>query len=79
MAGDAIKSRCVFVIRGIKIPFVVDVISSNEDASGVSVPMPALPVDGNVFVCATVLFINNIDKRTVANNVMTDFMLQTFF
>ena len=39
-------------MRGIKTPFVVELMSSNEDAFGDSVPMPAAPVVGNVFVCA---------------------------
>ena len=52
MAGDAIAFLCVCVIRGIKIPFVVDFTSNKEDVLGVVVPIPAAPVEGNVFVCA---------------------------
>ena len=48
-------SRCVLVMRGTSIPFVVLVISSREDALGVVVPMPALPVAGKVLVCAVAL------------------------
>ena len=44
--------RCACVIRDIRMPFDVDFISSNDDAFGVTVPMPAAPVDGKVFVCA---------------------------
>ena len=44
--------RCGCVIRGMSIPCVVDFISRSEDAFGVVVPMPALPVEGNVLVCA---------------------------
>ena len=51
MAGDAIALRCVCVIRGTRTPFVVDVTSSNDDAFGVVVPMPAAPEYGKVF-CA---------------------------
>ena len=62
MAGDTIASRCVLVILDINKPFVVEFISSSEDAFGVIVPMPALPVAGNVFVCACVY-------RAIAVNV----------
>ena len=40
------------VMRGIRIPLVVDFISNNDEALGDVVPIPALPVAGNVFVCA---------------------------
>jgi hypothetical protein len=40
-------------MRGISKPFVVLVISIKEDAFGVIVPIPALPVVGNVFVWAS--------------------------
>ena len=53
-------------------------MSSNEDAFGVSVPMPAAPVAGNVFVWAREWFINKADKNSIAINVKTDFMLQFF-
>jgi hypothetical protein len=43
-------------MRGIRIPFVVDFISSKDDEFGVVVPMPAAPVDGNVLVCRNVFF-----------------------
>jgi hypothetical protein len=43
-------------MRGISKPFVVDLISNMEDALGVVVPIPALPVAGNVFwVCALIM------------------------
>jgi hypothetical protein len=32
------------------IPFAVDFISRIEDTFGVVVPIPALPVDGKIFV-----------------------------
>ena len=48
-AGEAIASRCVFVIREIRTPLVVELISRIEDAFGVVVPMPAAPVEGKVF------------------------------
>ena len=51
VAGVAIASRCVLVIRGVSIPFVVLLISSADEEAGAVVPMPALPVTGNVF-CA---------------------------
>jgi hypothetical protein len=54
-AGLTIASRFDFVILGINNPFVVDFISSKAEASGVVVPIPALPVEGNVLVCALVL------------------------
>lgn len=38
--GDAIATRCAVVILGIRIPFVVLLMSSCADASGVDVPMP---------------------------------------
>ena len=47
--------RCVMVIRGTSIPCVVDFISKIAAAFGAVVPMPALPVVGNVFVCAFVI------------------------
>jgi len=53
VAGEAIESRFIFDMRGIKIPFDVDFISSSDEALGVVVPMPAAPVDGKVFVCAS--------------------------
>ena len=49
VAGVAIALRCIKVIRGISIPFVVDFISSNDEAFGDVVPMPAAPVDGKMF------------------------------
>ena len=51
VTGDAIASRCVFVMRGKSTPFVVLFTSRSEDAFGELVPMPALPVEGKVF-CA---------------------------
>ena len=42
-------------MRGIRIPFVVDFISSREDALGVVVPIPTAPVDGNTFCALAVL------------------------
>ena len=60
--------RCACVIRGIKIPFVVEVTSSNEDASGVSVPMPAAPVAGNIF-CERATVVNNRNDKTKSVNV----------
>jgi len=39
-------------MRGIKIPFAVDFISSKEELFGVVVPKLTLPVDGKVFVWA---------------------------
>ena len=62
MAGDAIASRWLCVILGGSNPCVVDCISNNDDACGASVPIPALPVEGNVFVCAFV-FCN--DKKMI--------------
>jgi hypothetical protein len=52
VAGDAMRSRCALVMRGVSIPFVVLFTSSNADALGVVVPAPALPVAGKVLVCA---------------------------
>ena len=45
--------RCKTVIRGISMPFVVDLISNNDDAPGVVVPIPALPVAGKMFCAST--------------------------
>jgi len=59
-------SRWVFVIREINKPCVVDLISNAEEASGAVVPMPALPVEGNIFVWAGKFFEIReikIDKR----------------
>jgi len=42
-------------------PFFVDFISSREDAAGEVVPMPAAPLDGNVF-CENVLLMNKAKK-----------------
>ena len=44
--------RCTVVIRGMSNPFDVLTISSKAEEVGAVVPIPALPVDGNVFVCA---------------------------
>ena len=46
--------RFASVMRGISKPFVVDLISSNEETFGAVVPMPAEPVAGNVF-CACII------------------------
>jgi hypothetical protein len=47
-------------MRGISNPLLVDFISSRDDESGVLVPMPAAPAEGNVFVCAfTIAHANN--------------------
>ena len=48
--------RCVSVIRGISNPFVVDLISNNDDEFGVVVPIPAAPLEGNILVCAVEFF-----------------------
>ena len=45
-------SRCALVILGISIPFEVETMSRIEEALGVVVPIPAEPVEGNVFDCA---------------------------
>ena len=53
-------------MRGIKSPLVVDFISSNDDASGVVVPIPTAPVAGNLFVCAvTEAVITTARKRKI--------------
>ena len=49
-----IAFRCAVVILGISKPCVVDFISKTEDASGASVPIPALPDGGKMF-CAIVV------------------------
>jgi hypothetical protein len=36
-------------MRGVSIPCVVDFISRIEDALGIVVPMPALPLEGKIF------------------------------
>ncbi len=41
--------RCAAVMRGISNPFEVLTISSNAEALGVIVPMPALPMPGKMF------------------------------
>ena len=61
-AGEAIALRCACVMRGINKPFVVDFISKSEDAFGAVVPMPAEPVEGKVFVWATITVEKNIPK-----------------
>jgi hypothetical protein len=55
----------VTVILGTSIPFEVETISRIADALGVVVPMPALPVEGNMFVCASVQWVQT--KRAVLN------------
>jgi hypothetical protein len=50
-------------MREINNPFEVDLISSNDDALGVMVPMPAAPVEGNVFVCATATNENKVNTK----------------
>ena len=52
VAGDAIAFLCICVIRDMRRPFDVELISKSEEAFGIVVPIPAAPVDGNVFVCA---------------------------
>jgi hypothetical protein len=71
------KLTGVFVIRGIKIPFVVEVTSSKDDALGESVPIPAAPVFGNVFVWAMVLFISR-HNTIVTGKVIRDFIILLF-
>jgi hypothetical protein len=51
VAGATIASALIFSHPGISNPFLVDLISSNEDALGEVVPIPTAPVDGKVF-CA---------------------------
>ena len=55
-AGNAMALRCVCVMRGISKPFVVDLISNNDELLGVIVPMPAAPLEGNLLVCAVEFF-----------------------
>jgi hypothetical protein len=50
-------------MRGIKTPFVVDFTSRMEEALGVVVPMPALPLEGNVF-CAKEILLKKISSAT---------------
>jgi hypothetical protein len=45
-------SRWVLVILGMSRPFELETISRIDDALGVVVPIPALPVDGNIFCAA---------------------------
>lgn len=52
VAGVAIASRCALVIRGANKPCEVLLISNAAEATGVSVPIPALPVPGKVLVWA---------------------------
>jgi hypothetical protein len=55
VAGDAMALRCASVIRGISKPLFDPFTSSNADASGVVVPIPALPEEGKVF-CALLFY-----------------------
>jgi len=72
--GATILLRCVTVIRGISIPCVVLFISRMEDALGVVVPIPALPVAGNVFVCEYVPTTNAVNS-----DVATRFLFIVFY
>jgi hypothetical protein len=58
-----------------RTPLVVDFISNNEEALGAVVPIPAAPVDGNVFVCAVVAN----DSTTKKNTVQKIIFIKDFF
>jgi hypothetical protein len=58
-------------------PFVVLIISISEDAFGVAVPIPALPLDGNVFwACDEPVIHTSIGKQI---NFIIVFILFYFF
>ena len=65
VAGDTIESRFPLLMRGIRRPFVVDFISSSEEAFGVVVPMPTEPVEGKIF-CALVLLISKMHETVTS-------------
>ncbi len=62
--------RCALVMRGGRKPCVVDFNSSMDDASGVVVPIPALPLEGNVF-CAC-----NVHAQKQTNKIVYIFFIQ---
>ena len=43
-------------MRGISNPLEVDLISKSDEELGVVVPIPAAPVEGNVFVWALYVY-----------------------
>jgi hypothetical protein len=53
------------VILGNRRPWVVDFISRIAEAFGLVVPMPALPVEGNVFVCVNADDVMKLVNKTV--------------
>jgi len=57
---------------------LVEFISNSEEALGVSVPMPALPVDGKIFVCAIEMFANNKMAEAVTIDIKI-FTVKFFF
>lgn len=57
--------RWVSVMRGISNPFEVLTISSNAEALGDVVPMPALPVAGKMFCAVATVVINNVTKAEI--------------
>ena len=76
VAGDAIASRCAFVIRGANNPCEVLVMSNNAEAVGVVVPSPALPVNGYVLVWALTIVAPAI--KAAANKSNCFFILICF-
>ena len=74
-------SRCVLVIRGMSNPFVVDLISSREEASGVRVPMPAEPVEGKVLVCVKAILQKKRRQQVIVSGlfICSDLILKSTF
>src|ERR1043165_8146161 len=64
-------------MRGINSPLVVDLISRSDEAFGVVVPIPALPVDGKVFVCAIEWLVMVI--RMIPIKMLSNFFIKYFF
>lgn len=62
-------SRCALVIRGIKTPLLVEDTSSSDEELGATVPMPAAPVVGKVFVCENAF--SNTRRMLKARNSFT--------
>jgi len=67
--------RFASVMRGISKPYVVDLISSSEDAFGVVVPIPTAPFAGNVFCALTAV----LSRTVMQNGSSKTFFIKNYF
>jgi len=67
-------------MRGMSKPCVVDLISKADDVFGDVVPIPALPVDGNIFwACAFAVTKNAINSERYFDFIKTVLLMMIYY